>query len=115
LLNRLNKTAATALLRHRSIDIDGIGFYREAGPENALMVLLPHGLSSSFAFRHFMPSLADRRRLIMPHFQASAITIHQTASRIPMAMRTTLERLHTGRSGASLSASFIGGFLKPAT
>jgi pimeloyl-ACP methyl ester carboxylesterase len=58
------------MMKHRTIDIDGIRiFYREAGPENAPVVLLPHGYpSSSFQFRNFMPALADRWRLIAPDY-----------------------------------------------
>jgi pimeloyl-ACP methyl ester carboxylesterase len=57
-------------VKHRTVDIDGIHtFYREAGPEHAPVVLLPHGYpSSSFQFRNFMPALADRWRLIAPDF-----------------------------------------------
>jgi len=57
-------------VRHRWIDIDGMRiFYREAGPSGAPVVLLPHGYpSSSFQYRHFMPALADRWRLIAPDF-----------------------------------------------
>ncbi len=57
-------------VKHRQIEIDGIDtFYREAGSEDAPVVLLPHGYpSSSFQFRHFMPALADRWRLIAPDF-----------------------------------------------
>jgi pimeloyl-ACP methyl ester carboxylesterase len=53
---------------HRTAEIDGVGiFYREAGPPDAPVVLLPHGYPcSSFQFRHFMPALADRWRLIAP-------------------------------------------------
>jgi pimeloyl-ACP methyl ester carboxylesterase len=56
--------------RHRTVTIDGVEiFYREAGPEHAPVVLLPHGYpSSSFQFRHFMPALADRWRLVAPDF-----------------------------------------------
>jgi pimeloyl-ACP methyl ester carboxylesterase len=56
--------------RHRTIEIDGVKiFYREAGPEDAPVVLLPHGYpSSSFQFRHFMPALAHRWHLIAPDF-----------------------------------------------
>lgn len=47
---------------HKTIEIDGTRiFYREAGSEDASVVLLPHGYPcSSFQFRNFMPSLADR-------------------------------------------------------
>ncbi len=60
----------TYLIRHRQIDIDGVPiFYREAGPPDAPVVLLPHGYpSSSFQFRHFMPALADRWRLLAPDY-----------------------------------------------
>lgn len=55
---------------HRTIDIDGVHiFYREAGPEQAPVIMLPHGYpSSSFQFRHLMPALADRWRLVAPDF-----------------------------------------------
>jgi pimeloyl-ACP methyl ester carboxylesterase len=48
-------------VKHRSIEVDGVRiFYREAGPPDALVVLLPHGYpSSSFQFRHFIAVLAD--------------------------------------------------------
>jgi pimeloyl-ACP methyl ester carboxylesterase len=44
-------------VKHRDIAIDGVRiFYREAGPADASVVLLPHGYpSSSFQFRNFMP------------------------------------------------------------
>jgi pimeloyl-ACP methyl ester carboxylesterase len=55
---------------HRTIDIDGIEiFYREAGPQDAPSILLPHGYpSSSFQFRNLIPALADRWHLIAPDF-----------------------------------------------
>lgn len=57
-------------VEHRTVEIDGIGiFYREAGPKDAPVVLLPHGYpSSSFQFRNLMPALADRWRLIAPDY-----------------------------------------------
>jgi len=62
--------AADRSVRHRSIQIGAIDiFYRESGPAEAPVVLLPHGYpSSSFQFRNFMPALADRWRLIAPDF-----------------------------------------------
>jgi len=53
-------------IKHRYMAIDGVRiFYREAGPADASVVMLPHGYpSSSFQFRNFMPALADRWRLI---------------------------------------------------
>ncbi|NEJ00188.1 alpha/beta fold hydrolase [Rhizobium ruizarguesonis] len=44
-------------------------FYREAGREDAPVLLLPHGYPcSSYEFRNLMPRLADRWRLIAPDF-----------------------------------------------
>jgi pimeloyl-ACP methyl ester carboxylesterase len=61
-------TFALAPVRHRSVDIDGIEvFYREAGPEGAPVVLLPHGYPcSSYAYRNLLPLLGDRWRLVAP-------------------------------------------------
>jgi pimeloyl-ACP methyl ester carboxylesterase len=62
--------ANCASVRHDTIEINGVQtFYREAGPPDAPVVLLPHGYPcSSFQFRNFMPALADRWRLIAPDF-----------------------------------------------
>jgi pimeloyl-ACP methyl ester carboxylesterase len=59
-----------APIAHRWIEVDGVEtFYREAGPADGPVVLLPHGYpSSSFQFRHFMAALGDRWRLIAPDF-----------------------------------------------
>ncbi len=55
---------------HRTVEVDGVRvFYREAGPADAPVVLLPHGYpSSSFQYRALMPALADNWRLIAPDF-----------------------------------------------
>lgn len=57
-------------LRHRRMTIGNVDvFYREAGPEDAPVVLLPHGYPcSSYEFRNLMPCLADRWRLIAPDY-----------------------------------------------
>lgn len=57
-------------VRYRRLDLDGVGvFYREAGPTEAPVVLLPHGYPcSSYEFRNLMPRLADRWRLLAPDF-----------------------------------------------
>lgn len=62
--------SALAPVAHRTIDVGGVEiFYRETGPPDAPVVLLPHGYpSSSFQFRHFMPALGDRWRLVAPDF-----------------------------------------------
>jgi pimeloyl-ACP methyl ester carboxylesterase len=61
---------SSTIVKHRRIDLDGLGvFYREAGPADAPVILLPHGYPcSSYEFRNFMPPLADRWRLIAPDF-----------------------------------------------
>jgi pimeloyl-ACP methyl ester carboxylesterase len=68
--------ASTSVVKHRWIDLDGINtFYREAGPEEAPIVLLPHGYPcSSYEFRNFMPPLADRWRLLAPDFPGCGYT-----------------------------------------
>lgn len=55
---------------HRKTSIAGVEtFYREAGPRDASVILLPHGYPcSSFEFRNLMPRLADRWRLVAPDF-----------------------------------------------
>src|SRR5687768_5957965 len=57
-------------VKHRRANVDGVScFYREAGPVDAPVVLLPHGYPcSSYEFRNFMPALADRWRLLAPDF-----------------------------------------------
>jgi pimeloyl-ACP methyl ester carboxylesterase len=57
-------------VRHRRCTVDGIDtFYREAGPADAPVVLLPHGYPcSSYEFRNLMPALADRWRLLAPDY-----------------------------------------------
>jgi len=54
----------------RTLDLDGVPvFYREAGPTDAPILLLPHGYPcSSYEFRNLMPRLADRWRTIAPDF-----------------------------------------------
>jgi pimeloyl-ACP methyl ester carboxylesterase len=57
-------------VRHRRCTVDGVDtFYREAGPTDAPVVLLPHGYPcSSYEFRNLMPALADRWRLLAPDY-----------------------------------------------
>jgi pimeloyl-ACP methyl ester carboxylesterase len=55
-------------VHHRTVSVDGHDvFYREAGPADAPVVLLLHGYpSSSHMFRHLIPALADRCRVVAP-------------------------------------------------
>jgi pimeloyl-ACP methyl ester carboxylesterase len=57
-------------VRHARINIGGTDtFYRVAGPDDAPVLLLPHGYPcSSYEFRNLMPALADRWRLFAPDF-----------------------------------------------
>jgi pimeloyl-ACP methyl ester carboxylesterase len=55
---------------HQIVAVDGLEiFYREAGTRRAPGVLLLHGFpSSSFMFRHLLPALADRYRVVAPDY-----------------------------------------------
>jgi pimeloyl-ACP methyl ester carboxylesterase len=57
-----------APVHHRRITVDGIDtFYREAGPADAPVVLLPHGYPcSSYAYRNLIAALGDHWRCIAP-------------------------------------------------
>ena len=57
-------------VQHKHIDLDGMQvFYREAGPPNAPVILLPHGYpSSSYQYRNLMPRLASSWRLLAPDY-----------------------------------------------
>jgi pimeloyl-ACP methyl ester carboxylesterase len=57
-------------VRYKTIAIEGLNvFYREAGPENAPVVLLLHGFpTSSFMFRDLIPKLATRYHVIAPDY-----------------------------------------------
>lgn len=57
-------------VHHRRIAVAGIDtFYREGGPADAPVLLLPHGYpSSSYAYRTLIPALADRWRCLAPDF-----------------------------------------------
>jgi pimeloyl-ACP methyl ester carboxylesterase len=57
-----------APVHYRRITVDTIDtFYREAGPADAPVVLLPHGYPcSSYAYRNLMAALGERWRLVAP-------------------------------------------------
>ena len=57
-----------ASVHHRYATVEGQRlFYREAGPENAPVIVLLHGFpASSFMFRDLIPALAERYHVIAP-------------------------------------------------
>jgi pimeloyl-ACP methyl ester carboxylesterase len=62
---------ARLITHHRTAKVDGINiFYREAGPQQApVVLLLLHGFpTSSHMFRNLIPVLADRYRVIAPDY-----------------------------------------------
>ena len=68
--------AGIPAVRHKRVQADGVDiFYREAGREDGPVLLLLHGFAnSSFYFRHLMPQLADRFRLIAPDIPSFGFT-----------------------------------------
>jgi pimeloyl-ACP methyl ester carboxylesterase len=62
-----------AQVLHRRTVVNGVEvFFREAGPPEAPVVLLPHGYPcSSYEFRRYMEELGDRWRLLAPDFPGS--------------------------------------------
>jgi pimeloyl-ACP methyl ester carboxylesterase len=57
-------------VRHRTVKVGDLEiFYREAGRPDAPAVLLLHGFpTSSHMFRHVIPALADRYRVVAPDY-----------------------------------------------
>ncbi|KAI0544994.1 alpha/beta-hydrolase [Xylaria curta] len=64
------------LLTVNNVTVDGINvFYREAGANDAPVILLLHGFpSSSFMFRHLIPLLAISYRVIAPDLPGFGFT-----------------------------------------
>src|SRR5690606_31764135 len=62
--------AAGPTVRYHTKQIDGVElFYREAGPADAPAVVLLHGFpTSSNMYRHLIPALATRYRVIAPDY-----------------------------------------------
>lgn len=61
----------------RTVTADGVDvFYREAGPQDAPVMLLVHGFpSSSHMFRDLIPLLADTYRVIAPDLPGFGFTV----------------------------------------
>ncbi|MGU3466236.1 alpha/beta fold hydrolase [Methylobacterium sp. C33D] len=71
------RPAGVVEVRHGTVRADGVDvFYREAGRPDAPVFLLLHGFAnSSFYFRHLLPRLADRFRLIAPDLPSFGFTV----------------------------------------
>lgn len=71
-----SQPVAPMRVKHGFIDADGVRvFYREAGGASAPVLLLLQGFAnSSFYFRHLMPRLADRYRVIAPDLPSFGFT-----------------------------------------
>jgi pimeloyl-ACP methyl ester carboxylesterase len=65
-----SRKPTAAKVAYRTVKIDGLDiFYREAGPQEAPVVLLLHGFpTSSHMFRTLIPALADEFRLVAPDY-----------------------------------------------
>lgn len=63
-------------VRHRYVEADGVRlFYREAGRAGLPVMLLLHGFpSSSHQYRHLLPLLADKFRVIAPDLPGFGFT-----------------------------------------
>ena len=61
---------STMKTTHRTVKVGDLDiFYREAGPKDAPVVLLLHGIpTSSQMFRNLIPALADRYRVLAPDY-----------------------------------------------
>lgn len=70
----MNTSLPTTVLH--TVEADGVKvFYREAGPSDAPVVLLLHGFpSSSHMYRHLIPRLATRYRVIAPDLPGFGFT-----------------------------------------
>jgi pimeloyl-ACP methyl ester carboxylesterase len=68
-------------VHHQTVVVDGLDiFYREGGSRRAPVLLLLHGFpSSSFMFRHLLPALADRYRLVAPDYPGFGFSSFPTA------------------------------------
>ncbi|MFH9981918.1 alpha/beta fold hydrolase [Streptomyces sp. NPDC017179] len=84
-------------VHHRTATVDGLDvFYREAGDPRAAVVVLLHGFpTSSHMFRHLIPALADRYRVIAPDH----IGFGQSAMPSPQDFPYTFDALAETTSG----------------
>jgi pimeloyl-ACP methyl ester carboxylesterase len=74
--------SAQSLVHYRTVTVDGLDvFYREAGPAEAPVLLLLHGFpTSSHMFRHLLPLLAERYRVVAPDLPGFGFTTSPPAT-----------------------------------
>jgi pimeloyl-ACP methyl ester carboxylesterase len=89
------------IVRHRTVQVGDIEvFYREAGRRDAPAVLLLHGFpTSSHMFRHLIPALADRYRVVAPDYPAFGYSSFPPRDRFQYSF-ANLARVITGFSDA---------------
>src|SRR5262249_16054431 len=98
-------------VRYQTVNVDGLDiFYREAGPQNAPVVLLLHGFpTSSHMYRQLIFVLADRYRVIAPDLPGFGFSSSPSRS----SFKYTFERLSeviahfTDKLGLSRFAIYI--------
>lgn len=102
----MTPAASIPVTHHRTATVDGVNvFYREAGPNDAPVVLLLHGFpTSSHMFRNLIPALADRYRVIAPDYPGygqsdmpDRSTFAYTFDRFAALVDGLLDRLHVSR------------------
>jgi pimeloyl-ACP methyl ester carboxylesterase len=77
--------APVAIPYYRTTQVDGVDlFYREAGSEDAPVVVLLHGFpTSSHMFRNVLPALADRYHVIAPDYPGFGLSAMPDRTRFP--------------------------------
>ncbi len=74
-----------AVPHYRTTQVDGVDiFYREAGSEDAPVVVLLHGFpTSSHMFRNVLPALADRYHVIAPDYPGFGLSAMPDHTQFP--------------------------------
>ena len=112
-------TRALPVVHHRTTVLDGVEvFYRESGPADGPVVLLLHGFpTSSHTFRHLIPLLADRYRVIAPDLpgfgQLEAPDRSRRADRLPAGPPGSGAGQRAGRAERQRPRGGSGGVLGP--
>jgi pimeloyl-ACP methyl ester carboxylesterase len=93
-------------IRHKTIQVDKLNiFYRDAGPEDAPLILLMHGYpTSSFMYRNLIPILAHRYHVIAPDLPGFGFSdapprteFSYTFDNLASSMQGFIDTLHLGR------------------